>query len=299
MNNLWRRRRYIFGSGGGGDFAAGGGGGGGSPFSNQYSSFFVGASPSNATGSYGITSSLSGFPIDSPAGFSLSLWVYASGTGVNTWNGGTSMTIASVGNQGSGGGSRLLSWALKTRDSNGTTLEFAFATSPDQFNTFYRFTAPDVFTWNHIFVVYNPNGFDNNDRAKAWVNGVAQLTSSGFSGFIPTGTLSSSTWPLSIGAQPTGRFGAQAIDEICVYNSALTGTHATALYNAGTPTDPRTITGSTNLVHYWRMGDGDTFPNIQDQITSFAGISPMDLGMRSGDPAHFTASVPPLGSIGW
>ena len=43
---------------------------------------------------------------------------------------------------------------------------------------------------------------------------------------------------------------------------------ASTLYNSGTPTD---LTGSSNLVSWWRMGEGATFPTIPDEVGSNTG----------------------------
>lgn len=54
------------------------------------------------------------------------------------------------------------------------------------------------------------------------------------------------------------------VDEVVVYDTELTSDHVTALYNSGVPTDPRALAPSTNIVGYWRCGDGDTYPTIVD-----------------------------------
>ena len=38
------------------------------------------------------------------------------------------------------------------------------------------------------------------------------------------------------------------------------------IYNSGTPSDLSLLTSSP--VHFWRMGDGDTFPTLRDVIGS-------------------------------
>jgi hypothetical protein len=57
--------------------------------------------------------------------------------------------------------------------------------------------------------------------------------------------------------QPSGAWMNGYIDEVSVWDTALSSTAVSDLYNSGTPTD---LTGSSNLVAWWRMGDysGDT-----------------------------------------
>lgn len=62
------------------------------------------------------------------------------------------------------------------------------------------------------------------------------------------------------GTVPSGNWFNGYIDEVSVWNTALSGTAVNDLYNAGRPTD---LTGSSGLVAWWRMGDfsGDTDSN--------------------------------------
>jgi|TARA_Y100000310_G_C20476306_1_gene712584 hypothetical protein len=66
------------------------------------------------------------------------------------------------------------------------------------------------------------------------------------------------------------------IDEVGWWDdSTLTAAEATALYNSGTPIDLKTDAGdyasSGDLTSYWRMGDGDTYPTIEDNKGSNDG----------------------------
>lgn len=57
--------------------------------------------------------------------------------------------------------------------------------------------------------------------------------------------------------QPSSAWFNGYIDEVSAWNTALSSSAVSDLYNSGTPTD---LTGSSNLVGWWRMGDytGDT-----------------------------------------
>ena len=54
------------------------------------------------------------------------------------------------------------------------------------------------------------------------------------------------------------------VDELAIWDSDQTA-NAAAIYNSGTPFDLSTL--GTAPDHWWRMGDGDTFPYIQDNGT--------------------------------
>lgn len=64
------------------------------------------------------------------------------------------------------------------------------------------------------------------------------------------------------------QFYAGNIDEVIISNSVLDSSEITAIYNSGAPKD---FTGVTGILHGWRMGDGDTFPSILDNIASLDG----------------------------
>ena len=53
------------------------------------------------------------------------------------------------------------------------------------------------------------------------------------------------------------------IDEVALWGSDQSGNIAD-IYNSGNPHDLSELTTSPD--HWWRMGDGDTFPNILDNV---------------------------------
>jgi hypothetical protein len=85
-------------------------------------------------------------------------------------------------------------------------------------------------------------------------------------------TLSSSTLttrPFQIGARNgADRFFVGNIDEPAVWDKELSVVEAQEVYNSGNPDDLSAHSAAANLVGWWRMGDGDTFPTLQDQIAS-------------------------------
>jgi len=74
-------------------------------------------------------------------------------------------------------------------------------------------------------------------------------------------------------ASPSDFFTGQ-ISQLGIFNSTLTADEVSSLYNHGLPIDLKTdqaaYTSSSNLVGYWRMGDGtlDTYPLIADQTNA-------------------------------
>ena len=70
------------------------------------------------------------------------------------------------------------------------------------------------------------------------------------------------------------------MDEVAVWNINLSSDDITRLYNSGNPTDLLSDATSTSLLHWWRMGDGDTFPTILDSKGSNNGTM---INMEVGD----------------
>ena len=77
------------------------------------------------------------------------------------------------------------------------------------------------------------------------------------------------------------------LDEVAVWDAVLTLAEIAAVYNAGVPADLLLHSRAANLVGWWRMGDGDTFPTLQD--SSVSGFDGTMINMEVGD---IVADVP-------
>ncbi len=78
------------------------------------------------------------------------------------------------------------------------------------------------------------------------------------------------------------------IDETSVYNKELSLPEVEAIYNSGIPTNLKNLSSASNMVAYWRCGDGDTYPTILDHSDS--GFNGTMTNMESGD---IIADAPP------
>ncbi len=102
----------------------------------------------------------------------------------------------------------------------------------------------------------------------------------------------SSYWSYEIKFQYFGKpvaantYFAGSMDEVAYFNSVLSASDVTSIYNSGTPT---TITGAS--AHY-RMGENATFSTnwtVPDQVGSNDGTSAnMDLADLEGDAPNYT-----------
>ena len=125
-------------------------------------------------------------------------------------------------------------------------------------------------SWYHIVVVYDgaANGLVTSSYTlKIYING-SEVTTSEF-GTQGNG-LSDSEGPINpnyvgFGRNPGGFYLRESlIDEFGYWNQELSSSQVSSLYNSGTPTDLTAF--SPSAAHVYRMGDGDTFPTIEDKV---------------------------------
>ncbi len=123
--------------------------------------------------------------------------------------------------------------------------------------------------WHHLCFV-----FDNSTTTSVvYEDGVAVITDAS-----TTGTLNSASDTFYIGADPSGANAIEGnIDEVAVFNSALTPSEIAAIYNSGNPQS----LDSYSPLGWWRMGDGDTYPTLTDNGSG--GNNGTMTNMVSGD----------------
>jgi len=78
------------------------------------------------------------------------------------------------------------------------------------------------------------------------------------------------------------------IDEVSFWSSGLTDGQVTELYNGGLPSHLSYHSAASNLLHWYRMGDGDTYPTITDRKGTANGTME---NMTSG-VVNFVADTP-------
>lgn len=120
-------------------------------------------------------------------------------------------------------------------------------------------------TWYHVVLTYN--GSNNASGVAIYVNGAsislnvvhntALSTPIGYGG------------PTRIGNDNVAQLFDGYIDEVSVWNTALSSGQVSALYNNGNPTN---LANSANLTNWYRMGDAnDTAATIFDQVGGING----------------------------
>lgn len=120
--------------------------------------------------------------------------------------------------------------------------------------------------WQHWAVTYDGSGSHSN--SKIYLNGVAVSTTTSSSGTYVA--MHNTSTPVNVGRHNItvsgttyDTFANGKMDEVAIFNSALSASDISAIYNSGVPTD----LASYSPVGWWRMGDNDsgTGTTITDQ----------------------------------
>jgi hypothetical protein len=112
--------------------------------------------------------------------------------------------------------------------------------------------------WHHVAVSYG--GLGTITDVNGYVDGASVSRTNAVDALSATIL---TTAPFRLGSH-SGAFTDGWLDECAVYNKKLSGAEVTTLYNSGSVLDLTTAGPTANLVGYWRMGEGATFPTIPD-----------------------------------
>ena len=128
--------------------------------------------------------------------------------------------------------------------------------------------------WNHIVITYDGGTTgassgsmsDYYGRFKVFINGTNVVSSGSWSNsnFGYTGGLDPDNF--RVGRYASGNYMQNGckVDELAIWDSDQTA-NISSIYNSGVPHDLSLL--GTQPKHWWRMGDGDTYPNLQDNGT--------------------------------
>lgn len=116
--------------------------------------------------------------------------------------------------------------------------------------------------WIHLALTYD--GSKANTGIKIYLNGSEKTTLSDDSGSYSGMELTAQ--PFEIGKGPNSMSG--NMDEVSIFNALLDGTDISNIYNSGNPTDLSTHSKVANMIGWWRMGDGATYPTIPDETAN-------------------------------
>jgi len=157
--------------------------------------------------------------------------------------------------------------------SNGGELYFNVHTPIGSFSVFSG-VVPSQNVW------YNIVGTYDGSNVKIYIDGVLKGTLSA------SGNINSNAELLMLGDSGYGGFSSLLngyLDEVSIYSRGLTQSEVTSIYNSGVPNDVSTI---SDIEAYYRMGDNDTYPTINDNVGSNNGT------MVNMSASNFVTDVP-------
>jgi hypothetical protein len=141
-------------------------------------------------------------------------------------------------------------------------------------NNNIKIISPNALTnnvWQHIVYTYDGGATGASsgsigsyyNKFELFIDGVSQTTSNSHNNYGWSGALSGQN--LRVGKLVSGNtLTGEKIDELAIWDSDQTA-NISSIYNSGSSFDLSTLT--TEPKHWWRMGDGDTYPYLQDSGT--------------------------------
>lgn len=149
-------------------------------------------------------------------------------------------------------------------------------------NNHIRLQSPNALTigtWHQVTMTYDggTTGASSGDinsyysRFNIYVDGVNQTTNNSHSNYGWSGAISGQN--LRIGKLVSGNtLNGEKIDEFAIWDSNQSS-NISSIYNSGSTFDLSTLTAEPK--HWWRMGDGDSYPYLQDNGTEASCIFQM------------------------
>ena len=107
--------------------------------------------------------------------------------------------------------------------------------------------------WHHLIVTYDSSA----NELKSYVDNSLYTTYTPNASAFPS---NSHSFNQIGGRTSVGRWNGN-LDELAVWDSVLDSTQVSNIYNGGIPND----LSSTNPIHWWRMGDYDSYPTLIDR----------------------------------
>lgn len=125
-------------------------------------------------------------------------------------------------------------------------------------------------TWQHVLVTYDGGTTGSSSgsvtayygRFSIYIDGVLQTTANSHSNYGWSSGIDPDNFRIGRFVSGSHLRGAR-IDELAIWGSDQSS-NISDIYNSGSPHDLDLLTTSPD--HWWRMGDGDTYPTIQDNV---------------------------------
>lgn len=128
-------------------------------------------------------------------------------------------------------------------------------------------------SWHHYVGTYDGSGLASG--LKIYIDGVESQDTQNGTGVYNGMQLTTSN--LDLGNGNSNSYVGD-IDECSIYDKALSTAEIVEMFNLGNPNDLTTLSSSSaNLIGWWRMGDGATYPTIPDVSTNSNDATMLDM----------------------
>lgn len=215
--------------------------------------------------------------------WTISFWLKA-GTATNT-----TQTVISFG--GSSKANDGCVWVKYDGSSNNDRIVFEFGTQFNQLKLKTPVSSVTSNTWEHWVVTYDggSTGAASGSisayygRFSIYKNGVSQTLSTTHLNYGYSSSVPATEFRIGRRVGASGYLRATLVDEIALWGSDQSSNVA-SIYNSGGTHDLALL--ATAPTHWWRMGDGDTYPTIQDNVGS------LDLTMLNMNVSNIVTDTP-------
>ena len=123
-------------------------------------------------------------------------------------------------------------------------------------------------SWHHIVITWSGSTGLAAD-CKMYVDGAEDTSLVVYTNNL-TATISNANDFWLGGRQAGDVYYQGGLDEVAIYDKELSQAEVTAIYNSGEAPDLSLLSSAPNLVAWWRMGDGDVFPVLSNQVIGLA-----------------------------
>ena len=121
--------------------------------------------------------------------------------------------------------------------------------------------------WYHVAATYDGSGVAAG--VNIYIDGVQEIPDINNDTLVET-IATWATWRIATRSNESN-WHLGSLDEIAVYSSELTESQIEEIYNLGIPTNLIYLSSASDLISWWRMGDGDTATTIFDAVGSNDG----------------------------
>ena len=137
--------------------------------------------------------------------------------------------------------------------------------------------------WNHVMFCIDTSQPLGSQRGRTFINGVDSTSAT-----TVGGTFATSTGALYFGANENGHYNnfEGDIDEFAIWSGTDQRANISEIYGGGVAVDLNSLATAPSPTTWYRMGDGDTFPTLQDTNGS------ADLTMTNMTSGNIITDVP-------